>query len=169
MRLGPCTLALAVILLLSGCARSIGPDQDNEPVRVESIEARFEPGDRGELVLSLSVEGPGREGTYVAGLQWELWLDNRWFAAGTHRLAEPLPSEGRHAFTVEIPIVFRRAAPASGSATEIEVGVRGGLVLERPGNAWNLPFQSRRWLRVQNAPVVDDFAADRKEDSMRSN
>ncbi len=153
----PCTLAFAVVLLLSGCARSIAPDRDDVPVRVDAIEARFEAGDRGELTLSLSVEAPGGAGSQVAGLQWELWLDNRWFAAGTHRLSEPLPDDGRHAFTVKIPIVFRRVLPASGSATEVELGVRGGVLLQRPGSTWSVPFQSRRRVRVQNAPVIDDF------------
>jgi hypothetical protein len=157
----PAALATLLILLVTGCVRSVKADRDDAPVRIEAVETRFEPGDHGELVLSLSVTGEGQEGTEVAGLQWELWLDKRWFAAGTHRLSESLPTSGRHAFTVTLPIVFRRATPASGHATELELGVRGGVVLRSPAGAWSVPFEHRSRARVQNAPVVDDFGGAR--------
>ncbi len=151
-------LALIASLLLTGCVHSLGTARDEEPVRVETIDARFEPGDRGELVLDFAVQSPGGDGLSVGGLQWELWLENRWFAAGTHELSEPLPSSGVHSFRVTIPIVFRRAAPGSTSPSELEVGVRGGLVFQSPGGAWNQPFATRRRLKVQNAPAVDEFS-----------
>ncbi|MBX5482113.1 MAG: hypothetical protein IRZ16_09800 [Myxococcaceae bacterium] len=143
------------LLGLSGCPRNLGANAVDEAVRVEALSARFTPGDRGDFEATLSVSGAGLQAGGVVGLQWEIWLDNRWFAAGTQQLAESLPDKGRNTFVVRLPVVFRRGAPASDEPTSMEVGIRGGLLVQTGGGVQRLPFQYRTRLEVRYAPSVD--------------
>lgn len=155
-------VVVAWAVLVSGCPGRglLAEERAAEAVRVEALEARFAPGDTGEFQLELSVENPGFQAGALTQLQWEVWLENRWFATGTQQLAEPLPAEGRHRFTLRLPVVFRRAVPAVEAPTSIEVGVRGGIVVQSSGGTQRLPFQARQRLNIANAP---QFSTDADE------
>jgi hypothetical protein len=87
----------------------------------------------------------------VQRLDWELWLQGRWFAAGTRAMNEALP-HGRDALSVELPVVFRRMVVQQG-AVPLEVGVRGALEVELAGSDVRLPFQRTLSVVSQGAPV----------------
>lgn len=146
-------------LFVGGCPGRglLAEDRAQQAVRVEGLGATFAPGDVGEFQLELSVENPGFQAGALTQLQWEVWLENRWFATGTQQLAEPLPANGRHRFTLRLPVVFRRAVPAVEAPTSIEVGVRGGIVVQSSGGTQRLPFQARQRMNIANAP---QFATD---------
>lgn len=148
---------------VSGCPGRglLVEDRAQQAVRVEGLGATFEPGDVGEFQLELSVENPGFQAGALTQLQWEVWLENRWFATGTQQLAEPLPANGRHRFTLRLPVVFRRAVPAVEAPTSIEVGVRGGIVVQSSGGTQRLPFQARERMNIANAPQFSTDPDDR--------
>lgn len=151
-------LAILAVMLSQGCLRGVAPDGAEDQVSVESVDVRLEPGERGELVLGVSLPRAPSGPTAITGIQWELWLDDRWFATGDNVLPEPLPVEGSaHGAQLTMPFVFRRASPSNGVAREVGAGVRGYLLLQVDGDTRRWPFQDRRRVRVANAPVIEDL------------
>lgn len=154
MRRAALTVISSAALALLACPRNLMPNAADAQgaVRIESLQASFTPGDYGEFEVGVSVASPGLQAGAVTSLSWELWLGNRWFAAGTQQLAEPLPDKGRHAFRVKLPIVFRRGAPASDEPASLDVGIRGGVLVQSGGGMQRLPFAHRERLSIRYAP-----------------
>lgn len=144
-----CTAVLAV----AGCSRNLLRTGGEDAVVVKDVAVDFQPGDRGDVNVELEVRNPGLPPGALTSVQWEVWLGNRWFAAGTQVLDEPLPADGTQRVKVLLPIVFHRNAPASEDPRAVEVGLRGAVTVQAGGSAQRLPFQVRRTLVTRNAPV----------------
>lgn len=151
MRGAAVLIACAAAIVLSACPRNLAAD-GGAAVRIEDLRAEFTPEDRGDFEVDFSVENPGFVSGTLTSIQWEVWLGNRWFAAGTQTLREGLPEEGRHAFSVKLPVVFRRTVPADLEPVTLDVGLRGGLVVTTPAGTQRLPFQAKKRVRAANAP-----------------
>lgn len=151
-------VALALVAL-TGCPRNLVGGAPEEAVRIEDVRARFTPGEQGAFEVDFSVENPGFQAGAITSIQWEVWLGSRWFAAGTQQLDVPLPNEGRQAFTVTLPVVFRRTTPADEVPVTLELGLRGGLVVQNAGGNQRLPFQTRRQVQALHAPELEQEEA----------
>ena len=150
-------LALACAWLAgvgSGCPRNLLGDNAEGAVRIEAVRAQFTPGDRGEFDIDFAIQNPTGVAAVVSGIDWEVWLGRRWFAAGTLALSEPVPARGSHSFRVLLPVVFRRSGADSAEPASIEIGVRGRLALDAGGQVQPLPFQDRRRILAANVPPV---------------
>jgi hypothetical protein len=140
---------------LSGCPRHIlGGEIAQGAVRVDGVSARFTPGDRGDFEIEFTLQNPTGVPAVVSGIDWEVWLGGRWFAAGTVALSEPVPAQGAHSFKAVLPVVFRRAGAGSSDPASIDIGVRGQLTLDARGRVHPLPFQDRRRIVAANVPPV---------------
>jgi hypothetical protein len=145
----PTLLALA----LAGCPRGARPTEE-DAVDVQDVRLQFGQGERGELELELTVRNPALQAGALTAVEWELWLGNRWFAAGTHAVAEPAPKGRAHTFSVRAPLSFRRTQPGNPEPVPVDVGVRGAVTLRSPGGTGRLPFEATRQMRVRHLPVV---------------
>ena len=143
----------AALGVLLACAHGGGGWVGPNGVRVEDVRARFTPEDRADVDIDFAVGNSGAASA-VAGIEWEVWLGRRWFAAGTLSLSEPLPAGAQHRFTVTLPIVFRRAGSDSSEPTAVEIGVRGQILLGSNGRVEKVSFQDRRRIVVANAPSL---------------
>jgi hypothetical protein len=137
-----------------GCAHGAGAWADPSAVRVEGVRARFTPGDRGDFELDFAIENGSGTRAAVAGIEWEVWLGGRWFAAGTSTLSEGLPPRGQRRFTATLPVVFRRSGSDPAQPTSVEIGVRGYLLIGADGRVEKVPFQDRRRIVAANLPAV---------------
>lgn len=147
-------LAATVGAAVTGCRRGVAAGGVEDPVRVESVRARFTEGDRGDFDIDFAVENRSGSEASVTAIQWEVWLGGRWFAAGTLALSEALPPRAAGRFTATLPVVFRRSGAARSEPTSIEIGVRGQLVVDTGGRVQRLAFQDRRRIKAQNVPAL---------------
>jgi hypothetical protein len=145
----------------AGCAHGAGVRADAAAVRVEDVRARFTPGDRGDFEVDFAIENARAEAAAVAGIEWEVWLGGRWFAAGTLSLSEALPPRAQRRFTATLPVVFRRSGSAPAEATAVEIGVRGQLLIGAGGHVEKVPFRDRRRIVAVNLPPVGGGVEDR--------
>lgn len=146
--------AVCLAVAAPGCARNLVGEPDPSTVQVADVRARFTPEDRGDFEVDFTAESPFSGACVASEIRWEVWLGERRFAAGALALKEGIPAEGRRAFTVTIPVVFRRASGEPQGPASIEVGVRGQLVLTSAGTDLPVPFRARRSLKVENAPAL---------------
>lgn len=152
-RLRSAVLALAMGMATWGCAatRALGGGQEGA-VQLGEVRLRFTAGERGDLELDLTATNPGLPGAAYTEVSWELWLGNRWFAAGTQVLAEPAPQNLPHPLVVRAPLVFRRSQSPREEAVPVDVSVRGAVTLRAPAGTLRLPFEGSRRMRVANLP-----------------
>lgn len=141
------------LLALSACSKNALRTSEVDVVEVRALEVAFQPGDRGDVEVELVVHNPGLPAGALTALQWEVWLGNRWFAAGTQALTEPLPSGGASTVKVSLPIVFHRLVPAPEAPRAIDFGLRGAVTVQAAGSTQRLPFQTRRTVTTKYAPV----------------
>jgi hypothetical protein len=152
---------LAAALLCAGCAGRFGKRQPAAPlelVRVREVAASFSPDGRASFRVRLDVDNPEQAAGSLNALDWEVWIQGRWFAAGTESLAEPLPRGGRE-LKVELPVVFRRLSVKPGLSS-LEVGVRGRLEGSVDGNTVRLPFQRTLNVDSDGAPIFGETGAE---------
>jgi hypothetical protein len=146
------TAVLGTWLLTAACAAPLLRQASaQEPVTVQDVQVSFVSENRAQFRLALDVSNDERGAGQVRQLDWELWLQGRWFAAGTRTMSDALP-HGRDAISVELPVVFRRM-PLQQGAVPLEVGVRGALEVELGGSDVRLPFQRTLSIVSQGAPV----------------
>ena len=121
-------------------------------MEVQPLSLRFEEAEQGELRIPLRLTL--QKTTSFTAASWELWLDGRWFAAGTQALSvEAKRGEGTEVVLV-CPLAFRRL-PASPDVRPVEVGVRGILEEKQSGRGDSFSFRSRQTLRIPHVPQVD--------------
>jgi hypothetical protein len=149
-------ISLVIATVASGCTRNILASPEEDAARVADVRASFTPGDRGLFEIDFVVRSPFGLPATITGIQWEVWLRDRWFAAGTRRLSEPVPAGEAHRFKVELPVVFRREGPPSAEPASVEIGVRGRLLLGIAGDVQPLPFQHRQQITAAYLPRLED-------------
>jgi hypothetical protein len=120
-------------------------------VQVRAISASFASELRADFNVRFAVKSPRGEppGT-VSRVDWELWLQGRWFASGRQELAQPLTAAGTNEFEVTLTLVFRRP-PESDEPIELPAGIRGLLFVRRDHSEDALPFE--KILLVRAKPV----------------
>lgn len=154
VHLRPVCLGLA-LALLAGCAGSrlqVATLQPGE-VLVQGLEvAFFEPGS-GELTLELVMEGVG-EPVQAQAVDWELWLDNRYFAAGVEQVMRELPVAGETPLVLKFPLHFPKV-PVAGEPQRLKLSTRGGVVLRGGTREERHPFEVSVFRRVERAPVLE--------------
>ena len=150
--LRPTGLALAA--LLSACATPTLAVQPVAPgeVLVERLEVQFDEPGRGALRLGLVAHGVG-EPVQAQSVDWELWLDNRYFAAGVGQVDVAVPASGETQVTLELPLVFPKL-PASAEPSRLQLSTRGGLVLRGGTREERHPFQGSVKATVPRAPLL---------------
>ena len=132
-------------------------DPVNGPVQVRAISASFAGDLRADFTVRFAVKSPrGGPGT-VSRLDWELWLQGRWFASGRQELAQPIAAAGTSEFEVTLPLVFRRP-PESDEQLELPAGIRGFLYVSRDHSEDALPFE--KILLVRAKPVFSSTGAE---------
>lgn len=143
-----------VVLLLSGCAGprlQVATLQPGE-VLVQGLEVAFNEPGNGELKLELVLEGVG-EPVQAQAVDWELWLDNRYFAAGVEQVAVEVAPRGETALPLKLPLHFPKL-PQAGEAQRLKVSARGGVVLRGGAREERHPFQASVHRSVERAPVL---------------
>jgi hypothetical protein len=150
---------LAVFLLALGCApHRITRQAPVDPVAVRGVTARFLPQGEADFECDFEVTNPEHAAGSLNGAEWEIWVQGRWFAAGTLQLAEPLPAAGRE-LKVDLRVLFRRIAVKPGPSS-LELGLRGGLNGSVDGNSVRLTFQRTLTVASQGAPVFGTLEED---------
>jgi len=147
-------LTAVAALLLSACrgpASSVQPVTPGE-VRVHALDVRFDEPGRGQLQLGLVVTGVG-EPLQAQSVDWELWLDNRYFAAGVEQVDVALPPVGEAAVALALPLHFPKL-PASVEPLRLHLSARGGLVLRGATREERHPFQGSVKATVARAPLL---------------
>lgn len=162
MRLRATTAAVLLVpLVLAGCGH-VRAQSALLRATVERVELSFASESEGELAVTLQVDPLRRSAGTFERVEWELWLDGRWFAAGTQalevRIAERAPTEVR--FTA--PLHFR-PTPLSTEPKRMDVGVRGVVIAaSAPGDAERrLSFAGRLELTLAPAPQLEGEKGDR--------
>jgi hypothetical protein len=145
---------LVLLTFVSSCALLRPPPEKRKQVEVTELSASFPGSDRGELKMTLDVEGRAPRPGEVVAVWWEVWLRGRWFASGTQALAHPLPRLGDSGpLALRLPVVFRRLTVVPGP-TPLQIAVRGWLVSKRDGAEERMPFEAVRKIVSEGAPTV---------------
>ena len=140
-------------LLQCSCSRDVlrraaPPD----PVQLRSAAASFTGNGRGEFRLLLAVANPKHSPGKLTGIEWELWLNNTWFASGTARLGDEIPAEGR-TVEVKLPVAFGNLETSS-TPLALQLTVRGNLTAQLGGSEEQLPFRGSSIVEAKDAPVL---------------
>jgi hypothetical protein len=152
--------ALALLLLASApallsCRRVPGTEPAGfERATVESLSLRFLSETDAELSGELRIEPTGSGVGRVQQLQWELWLDGRWFAAGTQALAVPIEADEPATVPFEARLHHRALVLSSRPAT-VQLGFRGALLAVYGDELQRLPFARQLELELDRAPQLD--------------
>ena len=152
----PCTHLPAILLLLAaGCAapRSRVTQAFPGEVQVRGLALSFDEPGAGRLQFELSLEGVG-EPAEAQAVDWELWLDNRYFAAGAEKVALAVPPQGEVSLPLQLQLHFPKM-PVAGEPQRLKVSTRGGVVLRGGAREERHPFSATALLRVERVPVLE--------------
>lgn len=150
----------SLLLFLVACRTSAPAPAVRGPVEVKEVSLSFAPPDQGELGLLLEVENRQPRAGTITLLGWELWLNGRYFAAGELVTSQLLPLGGRAQLSLALPFTLKDVSLTAGPKP-LELGVRGGVRVSFAGALQRLPFESRRSVISQGAPL---FAAPAEEE-----
>jgi hypothetical protein len=144
-------------LLGWSCAGVFRRPPPPDPVKLKSAAATFPGEGRGEFRLDLEVPNPKAGPGKLTGIDWELWLNNQWFASGTGILDEDiLPGGLVH---VTLPVAFGRL-PTSSRPISLKLFVRGNLTARFGGSEDQLAFSGTSTIQARNAPVIENAVTD---------
>ncbi len=129
-----------------------------DPVRLKAASATFPAEGRGEFRLDLEVPNPKHSPGKLTGIDWELWLNNQWFASGTGILDEDVPPSGGLVH-VTLPVAFGRL-PTSSGPVSLKLFVRGNLTARFGGSEGQLAFSGTSTIQATNAPVIENAVID---------
>jgi hypothetical protein len=120
------------------------------PVQIRAVSASYPGETHADFTVRFAFRSPkGRPGT-ASRLDWELWLQGRWFASGRQELTQSLAAADINEFDVTLPLAFRRPAESE-EAAELPAGIRGLLYVRWDHSEDPLPFE--QILRVRAKPV----------------
>lgn len=141
-------LALCTLGWLTGCAGvTLAPHALDRAVHVQEVALDFAPTGEGSLRLRLQVANPTLADAVATGVDYELAVEGRSYAAGTRRVRLELPAGAQHSLEVAFPLL---AVPAAPQAPEraVHVALRGSVALLFQDMERRLPFRSEQVLRV---------------------
>ncbi len=153
-------LAATAMVLLSACrgpALAVQPVAPGE-VLLETLEVRFDGPGRGAMRLGLVAYGVG-EPVQAQAVDWELWLDNRYFAAGVEQVDVAVPASGEVPLGLEVPLHFP-SLPASAEPQRLQLSARGGVVMRGGAREERHPFQGSVRATVARAPLLSGQVAE---------
>ncbi len=142
-------------LLAAGCAGPRLQAATLQPgeVLVQGLDVAFDEPGSGELTLELVMEGVG-EPVQAQAVDWEVWLDNRYFAAGVEQVTRQLPVAGETPLLLKFPLHFPKV-PVAGEPQRLKLSIRGGVVLRGGTREERYPFEVSVFRRVERAPVLE--------------
>jgi hypothetical protein len=144
--------AVVLGLSLAGCARLPFRPAPDVKAELVSVTAAFPTDETGEVALKLLLKNPGSTQASVLAVSWELWLDGRWFAAGTQGMNEALPP-GETTVDVQLPLSFLKTPMRKGPQL-VRAAVRGRvLVLFEPEQRREVRFERVSRIVAQGVPV----------------
>jgi hypothetical protein len=145
---------LSTLALLSCRELQPIPTPEQPQVTLTSAAAHFPDANHGEFDVTLAVEDrEGRMGI-IESISWEIWLKNRWFAAGTQALTAPLPASGVATVSLKLPVAFRDV-PVSTDRTRFDLGVRGSLSASYSGTSVRIPFAVAKRIEAIGVPILE--------------
>ena len=148
-------LAALVCGTLLGCRTVVPmPAADEDPIALEAAAAHFPDENHGEFKVRLRVRNPQARGATLESISWEVWLKNRWFAAGTQALTEPMAPSGSCSLSLSLPVSFRDL-PVSADRTAVDVGLRGTLSASYSGTVVRIPFAVTKRIEAVGLPILD--------------
>ena len=151
-------LGFCLIGLLGWSCAGVFRRPPPDPVRLKAAAAIFPTEGRGEFRLDLEVPNPKPSPGKLTGIDWELWLNNQWFASGTGILDENIPPSGG-VIQVTLPVAFGRL-PTSSGPVSLKLGVRGNLTARFGGSEEQLAFSGASIVQAKNAPVMENAETD---------
>ena len=114
-----------LLIFVTGClaAGSRVSPAPPQPIQVSNVVLTF--GESGKADLSFVVTvTPETDLSVATEVQWELWLDGRYFGAGVWRVEVPLAQGGPTRLPVRTPLVFR-PGPVKNETMPLSVGLKG--------------------------------------------
>ncbi len=136
--------------LLVAC-RTPGAAPASKQAEVSSLSLRFPEPDVGELSFVVAMLNRTTNAGTILEVDYELWLDGRWFAAGRQRVSTVLPLDGAASVELKVPLAFRRVGYQS-ETRSVQVGLRGGALVSFGGEERRLRFEEVRRMSVVGAP-----------------
>lgn len=154
----PGLLALLLALTGLGCrtgesARAKGESAQPTALGVEGVELKFLDSGKADLAFTL-VTPPETKLRQSNEVQWELWLDGRYFAAGVWRADVALPQGQTSRIKVSSPLVFR-PGPVKNELMAHSVGVKGYLVGSTGVGTARVAFAEQQVLWLAGTPAWD--------------
>jgi hypothetical protein len=128
--------------------------EDEPPLEVLSIAARFPTETSGVMELRLGVPNRGDERLILTGLTWEIFLEERSFSQGIQTTTFEVGPREERTYYVTVPLAFRRM-PLRRGPIRLEIGLRGkASVLYGDSTEPRLiPFSRRMEVLCENAPI----------------
>jgi hypothetical protein len=145
-------------LLGWSCASVFRRSPPPDPVQLKAAAATFPGEGRGEFRLDLQVPNPKRSPGKLTGIDWEVWLNNQWFASGTGILDQDIPPSGG-VVHITLPVAFGRL-PTSSAPVSLRFLVRGNLTARFGGSEDQLAFSGLTTVQATNAPVIENAAVE---------
>lgn len=148
-----CGAALLGALALWGCrAPELLSPEVRTPVTVQGVSAEFPADGRGRFALSLSVAPVGRP-VALSGVDWEIWIGERWFAAGVKPLSREVARDETAQLVMDLPVAFdQRVAPGP---VQLPLRVRGRLHAQLGSEERRWPFEGRFTVTADGAPRLE--------------
>jgi len=144
--------ALSAVIGFSCSRELLRHTPQPDPVQLRSAAASFTGDGRGEFRLLLAVANPKHSPGKLTGIDWELWLNNNWFASGTARLGDDVPPEGG-TVEVKLPVAFGRMETSS-TPIALQLTVRGKLTAQLGDSEEQLAFHGTTTVEAKDAPVL---------------
>lgn len=113
--------------------------------------------DAPSIRLTMSIRNPRKQAVQVTLLDWALWLDGHYFAAGSQAVEANVGPDERKLVDFDLPLTVRFTtlnAPRS-----VKVAIRGSLVLEGDGVDKRERFEGKlteEGVRVPSFDSLDD-------------
>lgn len=150
------TLFLWALGFCAGCASTTSSrwgTAETSTVRVDEVVLAFGESGKADLAFTLAAtrESALRQANEV---QWELWLDGRYFAAGIWRAEVELKTGEETKWQVKAPLIFR-PGPVKNESMPVSVGVKGFLVGSTGLRTLREAFARQEVLWVAGSPVWD--------------
>ncbi|MBX7117203.1 MAG: hypothetical protein K1X64_22995 [Myxococcaceae bacterium] len=148
-------LAMLSVLATTGCLATFGRASAAplQPVQVSDVVLTF--GESGKADLSFVATVTPESDLFIATeVQWELWLDGRYFAAGVWRVEVPLVQGAPTHLPIRTPLVFR-PGPVKNETMPVSVGLKGFVVGQTRVRSMRESFSWQEVQWVAGSPVWD--------------
>lgn len=124
-----------------------------QPIAVSDVVLTFNESGKADLSFVVTVT-PDSDLAVATEVQWELWLDGRYFGAGVWRVEMPLAQREQTQLPVRTPLVFR-PGPVKNETMPVSVGLKGFVVGQTTLRSMREAFSWQEVQWVAGSPVWD--------------